>query len=149
MNPKDIVETLNKAADRATSIAIASGTPLRLSKKSTLIANRFVEKNKNGFYDVLTSDRKKIYEDITVFDVAVIVAQRHSLGEISIIEKVLVLESKYAKHRNDMVHYLNCLKGAKSKNDIERMAILEDKFQVSELLARSTRDDISIFKRLK
>jgi len=48
-----------------------------------------------------------------------------------------------------MLNYLSCLKGAKKKHDIERMAILEDKFQVAETLAKSARDSITNFKRIK
>lgn len=61
----------------------------------------------------------------------------------------MALEEKFSKHHTDMLHYLNCLKGAKKNRDLERMAILEDKFQVSEMLAKQARDSILNFKRLK
>jgi hypothetical protein len=41
------------------------------------------------------------------------------------------------------------MKAAKAHRDIERLAILEDKFQVSDTLARNTRDKITNFKRVK
>jgi hypothetical protein len=120
-----------------------------MSKKSTLIGNTFIEKNSNGFYDVILPNKTVLYKDISIFDIAVIVAQRYNSGESSIIKKVLSQEEIYLKHHNDMLHYLNCLKSAKKRHDIERMAILEDKFQVAEMLARNARNGISIFKRVK
>ena len=120
-----------------------------MSKRSTLIGNVFVEKNVKGFYDVLKFDRSLLYGDISVFDVAIIIAQRYNAGETSAIKKVLYLEERFSKHHTDMIHYLHCMKGAKKNHDNERMAILEDKFQVSESLAKITRDKISVFKRIK
>lgn len=149
MNRSRLIDKLDKVTDKAASIAVSRGFPLRMTKKSTLIGNIFVEQNSNGFYDIVVPGRGKIYSDISVFDVAVIVAQRYNSGENSVIRKVLALESKYSKHHTDMIHYLSCLKGAKKNRDIERMAILEDKFQVAEILAKNARDSISIFKRVK
>jgi hypothetical protein len=123
--------------------------PISVSKKSVLIGSTLVEKNENGFYDVLTLDRKILYPDISVFDVAVIIAQRHSNGEFSVIKKVIQLEERFHKYHNDMTHYIHCYRSAKKKNDLERMFILEDKFQLSEIQAKATRDNISIFKRIK
>lgn len=144
-----LLDKLDKATDRAASFAISKGYPIRISKKSTLIGNTSVEKNANGLYDVISPNKTLMYENISVFDVAVILAQRYNSGETSVIKKVLALEEKFEKHHTDMVHYLNCLKGARKRHDIERMAILEDKFQTAEMLAKSARDGISIFKRIK
>jgi hypothetical protein len=144
-----LLDKLDKATDRAASFAINRGYPIRISKKSTLIGNTSVEKNAEGLYDVISPNNTVIYENISVFDVAVIIAQRYNSGETSTIKKVLALEEKYEKHHTDMIHYLNCLKGATKKHDRERMAILEDKFQTAEMLAKNARDGISIFKRIK
>ena len=149
MNRSALLNKLDKATERAASFAISRGDPIRMSKKSTLIGNTFVEKNSNGLYDVILPNRTMLYKDISVFDVAVIIAQRYNSGEPAIIKKVLAQEEVYLKHHNDMLHYLNCLKSAKKRHDIERMAILEDKFQVAEILARNARNSISIFKRVK
>jgi len=149
MDKTALIDKLDRATDKAVSVALVRGIPLTVSKKSTMIGTTLIRKNIKGFYDVLTLDGKVLYEDISVFDVAVIVAQRHNSGETGTIRKVLYLEQKYSKYRSDMLTYLHCLKGAKKKNDIERMAILEDKFQVSEMLAKNVRDHISIFKRTK
>lgn len=145
----DLLEKLDRATDRAAGMAISRGIPIPVSNRSSLIGNLLVEKNKNDFYDVKTFEGKILYEDISVFDVAVIVAQRHAAGETSVIKQVLFLESKFSKYHTDMVHYLHCIKGAKKSRDNERMAILEDKFQVSEQMAKNTRDRISNFKRVK
>ncbi len=122
--------------------------PIPVSKKSVLIGNVFIEKNKAG-YNIVSMGHKRLYENISVFDVAVIVAQRYNLGETSAIKQVLALEDRFSKYHTDMVHYLHCMKSAKKKNDNERFAILEDKFQVAELLARNIRDRITSFKRVK
>lgn len=149
MDRTAIIDTLDKATDRAATFAIQRGLPISISKKSVLIGNTLVEKNASGFYDVLSTDRKVLYQDISVFDVAVIVAQRHSDGEYSTVKKVIYLEERFSKYHNDMMHYLHGYRGAKKRNDIDRMCILEDKFQVAELLAKATRDCISIFKRVR
>lgn len=114
-----------------------------------MVGNIIVEQNLSGYYDIVDPCLGIIYSNISLFDVAVIVAQRYCSGQTSIIRKVLALEGIYSKHRTDMVHYLSCLKGAKKNRDIERMAILEDKFQIAEIAAKQAKDNISIFKRIK
>lgn len=145
----DLLDKLDRATTRAASFAITRGFPIPMSKKSTLIGNTFIEKNSKGLYNVVSSSKSIIYEDISIFDIAVIIAQRYNSGETSTINKVLALEERFAKYHTDMIHYLDCLKSAKKRHDIERMAILEDKFQVAEILAKKARDNISIFKRIK
>lgn len=149
MDRIDLLDRLDKAADRAASIAIHRGSPIQLTTKSILIGNTFIEKNNYGSYDVLGFDKAMLYEDISVFDVAVIVAQRYNVNELGTIRKVLSLEERFSKYHNDMVHYLHCMKSAKKKQDVDRMAILEDKFQLAEQQAKDTRDQISNFKRVK
>ncbi len=129
-------------------MAIQRCEPLSVSKKSVLIGNVCIEKNDVG-YDIVSLNRHKLYENISVFDIAVTIAQRHNSGESSVIRKILILEERFNKHHTDMIHYLNCLRSARKNHDIERMAILEDKFQTAEILAKSTRNEISSFKRLK
>lgn len=148
MSRSSLLEKLDKATDRGAQLAISKGYPIRMSKKTTLIGNTFIEKNTEGLYNIV-SNKKTIYENISIFDIAVIVAQRYNTGEQAAIRKVMALEEQFTKYHTDMIHYLNCLKGAQKKHDIERMAILEDKFQVAEILAKKARDSISIFKRIK
>ena len=149
MSRSSLLEKLDKATDRGAQLAISRGYPIRISKKSTLIGNTFIEKNENGSYNIVSPNKVIIYENISIFDIAVIVAQRYNSGEQSVIKKVLALEERFTKYHTDMIHYLDCLKGARKKHDLERMAILEDKFQVAEISAKSARDSISIFKRIK
>jgi hypothetical protein len=149
MDRPGILEKLNKAADRAASFAIQRGSPIQVSKKSVMIGNVIIEKNELGSYDVLTFDRSALYENISVFDVAVIVAQRYNQHETGVIKQVLTLEERFSKYHNDMIHYLSCMKSAKKRQDLDRMAILEDKFQLAEQKAKDTRDSISVFKRVK
>jgi hypothetical protein len=149
MSNTGLLEKLEKATDRAANLAIQRGMPIPVSGKSVMIGTTMIEKNSSGTYDVLSFNRLPLYENITVFDVAVIIAQRYNQFEFGVIKKVLFLESKFSKHHTDMLHYLHCMKSAKKQNDTERLAILEDKFQTAELLAKNTRDQISVFKRVK
>jgi len=149
MDRLGLLDKLDKATDRAAMFAIQRGSPIQMSKKSVLIGNTFIEKNTYGSYNVLGFDKSILYEDISVFDVAVIVAQRYNVNELGVIKKVLSLEERFSKYHNDMIHYLHCMKAAKKKQDADRMAILEDKFQLAEQHAKDTRDRISIFKRVK
>jgi hypothetical protein len=47
-----------------------------------------------------------------------------------------------------MIHYLHCMKTTKKKN-ADRLAILEDKFQVAEIHAKNIKDQLTLFKRMK
>jgi len=149
MNRENLLDKLDRVADKAASYAITRGYPISVSKNSTLVGNVSVEKNSKDLYNVMTLDKHILYEDISVFDVAVIIAQRYNAGETHIVKQVLALEERFSKYHTDMIHYLHCLKGAAKRHDTERMAILEDKFQVSEILAKNTRDRITNFKRVK
>lgn len=149
MERSDLLENLNIAANKAATYAIQRGSPLSMDKKSIMIGTTLIEKNDFGTYDILSFDRTLLFKNISVFDVAIIIAQRYNLNEHGIIKKVLILEDKFSKHHTDMLHYLHCLKSAKKKHDLERMAILEDKFQQAEQFAKDTRDRISFFKRVK
>ncbi len=148
MSKARLLEKLDKATDRAVSVAIECNIPLPVAPKVILVGNTVVEKNTNRLYNILYNGNL-LYKDILVFDIAVIIAQRYNAGELSVVRKVLKLEEKYAKYHADMVNYLHCLKTAKKRNDSERMAILEDKFQMAELYARYIRDSITTFKRSK
>jgi hypothetical protein len=149
MNKVELIKSLDQATDRAVTYVIQSSYPIPLSKNSMLVGNLFVQKNSNGFYDVYSFNKTPIFENIVNFEIAIILAQQHSMGEKSIVRKILYLEEKYSKYHNDMIHYLNCMKTAKRKNDDERLLILEDKFQTTELLARSIKEKISSYKRTK
>jgi hypothetical protein len=148
MNRDGMISQLDKATDKAASIAIRESMPIP-SKKGVFVGSVFIEKNSKGFYDVLSIGGKLLYPDIAVFDVAIIVAQRHSNEEHSVIKKVLDLEEVYSKNHTEMLYFLHCYKGAKKKRDYSRMAILEDKFSTSEARAKVARDRISFFKRMK
>jgi len=145
----NLLNKLDRATTRAASFAISRGFPITMSKRSTLVGHTFIEKNPVGLYNIISSNRSIIYKDISVFDIAVIIAQRYNSGESETIQTVLKLEERFSKYHTDMIHYLDCLKGAKKRHDIERMAILEDKFQVAEISAKKARNDISVFKRIK
>ena len=148
MDKANLLEKLDRATDRGAHLAINKSMPIQISKKITMIGNTIIEKSENGLFNII-SNKNVIYRNISIFDIAVIIAQRYNSGESATINKVLALEERFSKHHNDMIHYLECLKGAKKRHDTHRMAILEDKFQVAESLARSIRDDISIFKKVK
>lgn len=148
MERTDLLEKLDRVIDKVADLTVQRGQPY-LTKKYVMIGNAFVEKNKKGSYNVLNSDRHILYTDISVFDVAVIIAQRHNQNEAGVIRQVLSLEDKFTKYHTDMIHYLHCMKHAKKSCDSDRMAILEDKFQMAEIHAKDVRDRISVFKRVK
>jgi hypothetical protein len=143
-----LLEQLAKATDKAATLTIQRGMPIT-TKSGAWVGSTCIKRNINGLYDISTLDKKQLFNNILVFDVAVIISQRYSSGEFRTVEKVLVLESKFAKYHADMLHYLHCIKGAKKRRDYDTMAILEDKFQISEIRAKHTRDDIAAFKRVK
>jgi hypothetical protein len=145
----ELMDKLDKATSRGAQLALTKGYPMKMSSNITLVGNTVVEKNSADLFNIISPNKEMIYENISIFEVAVIIAQRYNSGELSVIKKVLALEEKFSKYHTDMIHYLNCLKGARKKHDIERMAILEDKFQVAETYAKGTKDSIFIFKRVK
>ena len=149
MNKNTLLDKLDKVTSRAASIAIDKCYPLRVTNKITLVGGATVVKDINGLYSIITQTRQTVYRDISAYDIAVIIAQRYSAGEIGIIRKVLALEEQFSKYHTDMMHYLNCLRSAQKRHDIERMTILEDKFQMAEILAKKIRNSMLIFKRIK
>jgi hypothetical protein len=149
MNKGAMLEQLEKATDRAASFAIQRGLPVPVSKKSTRIGTCLIEKNKRGRYNITSFTGEMLYEDISLFDVAISIAQNHMEGRTSAIKNILYLQEKFLKYKTDMIHYLNCMKGAKRGGDSERFYILEDKFQVAEQHAKNVRDDLAFFKLTK
>ena len=149
MDRKNLIDKLDRATDKAASFAIERGLPIPAEKSNTWVGKTLIKKNKSGFYDIFSLDKKPLFKDIVVFDIAAIVAQRYTDGELKTVEKVLVLEETYSKYHMNMLHYLHCMKGAKRRNDYLTMAILEDKFQIAESRARKTRDSIVFYKRVK
>jgi hypothetical protein len=149
MDRSKLIDNLDKATDKAASNAIESGFPIHNTTSSAWVGKTFIKKNRNGFYDIFSLDKKVLFKDITVFDVATIIAQRYTSGELRTVERVVKLESEYSTYRTNMMHYLHCIQGAKSRKDYDTMAILEDKFQMAEIRAKRIRNDIAIFKRLK
>ena len=149
MDRPHLIEQLEKATDKAASFAIQRGMPIPGSKSGIWVGNTFVKRNKHGFYDIFSLEKLPLFENIMVFDIATIIAQRYTSGEFTTLKKVLDLEYTYSKHHTDMLHYLHCMKAAKRRNDYNTMAILEDKFQIAECRARKTRDSIVFYKRVK
>jgi len=144
-----LVNKLDKATTRAVEIVVKKAYPLKLSNKFTLVGKTFIEKNNLGLYNVLNQDKQYVIKDISMFDIAVIIAQKYNIGEQSTVKRIIDLEEKYTKYYIDMLHYLNCLKSARKKDDFERMFILEDKFQTAEMLAKDIKNNILNFKRIK
>lgn len=149
MDKPRLLEELDTATNLAASMALKKGVPIPISKKSTLVGNLLIEKNKNGFFNIVNSSKKVLHEDISVFDVAMIIAQKYISSDLSSIKKVLYLEGKFIKYHIDMTHYLHCMKSAKKKKDFERFAILQDKFQTAEMLAENVKNNLNIFKTTK
>lgn len=144
-----LISQLDRATSKAMMLAIQRCSPIPINRNRVVVGNICVDKNKSGFYDILTPDRKHLYKDVYLYEIAIILAQRYAAGDTSAIRKVLALQDRFEKHHLDMLHYLQCMKSAKKKHDIERMAILEDKFQISESFAKDIREKMSLFKRVK
>ena len=142
-------EAFDDALNRAATIAIKNSDPVKKNKNSTYVGSTIVEKNENGLYDIKFINQTMLFENLSSFDVAMIIAQRYNTNEQNIIKQVIALDEKYSKHHTAIVHYLHCFKSAKKRNDIEKMCIFEDKFQVAEGLAKLTKDRIAFFKRVK
>lgn len=149
MNRAELLEKLNKATDKAASLAIQKGIPIPKQSNSTWVGKTLIKKNKLDFYDIYTLENSILYKDIITFDIATIIAQKFTDGQLHTIEGVLELEKTYAKHRTDMLHYLHCMKAAKKRRDYDTLAILEDKFQLSEQRAKNVRHEIYFYKRVK
>ena len=144
-----MLDRIDKATDKIAMVAIRRGTILPVAEKLIRVDEAYVQKSGHGFYNILDCNKDLMYRDICVFDVAVIVAQKYSKGQRMELKKVLALESSFFKYHTDMTYYLNCMKKVKVKKDIERLCILEDKFQMAEVHAKDLRDKISSFKRVK
>lgn len=149
MVDRQLIEKLDKATDNAVRLAVDRSIPLPLSKKISLVGDYIVEKQKNGYYKIDKTDRQEIYKNISSYDVCVILCQRLMSGETGIVKRILVLDDQYQKYRTEMIHYLSCMKGASRRHDYSRMAILEDKFRISEMMAKKIKNSISFFKKTK
>jgi hypothetical protein len=149
MKKKMLIGVLNKATDKAAQLSIQRGFPIPISSKATLIGKLLVEKNKKGNFDIIAPNKTILYENISTFDTAMIIAQKYNSDEHKIVEELLALEKKFSKFHIDMIHYLHCMKSAKKKGQDQKLLILEDRFQMAELNAKNVKDQIAIFKRLK
>lgn len=149
MNKKALLDKLAKVVDKAASIAVQRGTPIKIKQTDILVSNAVVRKNNDGLYDIIAADKNIVYKNIPVLDVATIVAHRYSLGQLRSIEKILDIGNNYAKYCADMLHYLHCMKGAKKRKDYVSMDILEDKYQIAEYRAKRLKQDIQSFKIVK
>jgi hypothetical protein len=148
MEKAKFLNKLDKATDKAAKMAIEQGLPIP-GKEGVYIGNTIVEKNKSNLYNVVSLDHRVLYENISIFDIAVIIAQRYNSSEFGIIEKVLKIENEFTKYHLDMIHYLNCHKSAKKKKDYDKMYILEDKFRIAEQHAKKLKNNLAIFKKVK
>lgn len=141
-----LVDKLNRATDKAVSVARQKCLPIHIDKNTTLIDDIVVAKTVTGLYSV-RSCSGIMYTDISSRDIAIIIAQRYKSKEMGVIRKIISLEKEYSKHKQDMMHYLNSLKKASKKNDDCRIAILEDRFYTSEYRAKLVKNKILVYKK--
>ena len=144
MNKTALLDKLERATNRAAFIAVDKCYPISIDRSTTRMGEITIRKNNNS-YDIFLFE-KLLFEGIFLFDVATIVAKKYINNDIGTIRKILALEEKFIKHSTDMAHYINCIKGAKKKNDLERVFILEDKFRLSEQMAKNVKDKIQILR---
>lgn len=141
-----LIKQLKDATDKAASFVIQRDV-LPSTRPGECIGNTIVRRNKNGFYDIFSLDNALLFENIIALDIATIIAQRYTSCEFSALKKVIDLETVYAKHRTDMLHYLHCMQAAKKRNDYTTLDILEDKFRIAETRATTARDSIVFYRR--
>jgi hypothetical protein len=143
MNREKLISNLETATDKA---ALIFASQKSISKKSITGSNKIIiEKNSASRYDVVAHGAV-IAENISTFDIASAVAHQYNLNQKSIIKKILNLDNTFSKYRMDMMHYLHCMTIAKKRKDIERLSILEDKFQLAEERAKVVRNKLMLFK---
>jgi hypothetical protein len=146
MSHLDFVAALDKTTTDVVASAIMNCNPLPITRRKVLVGINVIRKNRNGRYDIIAIDKSILFKDILVFDVAVIVSKNIN-KENNVIRDVLKLERDYEKHANDISNYINCYKKAKEKNDYDRLAILEDKIQISECEITIAKSRISKFSK--
>ena len=78
-----LIEQLKHATDKAASFMVQRGT----LEPRTCIGSTHIRRNKNGFYDIFSLNNKLLFENIMVFDIAIIIAQRYTSGEFSALIK--------------------------------------------------------------
>jgi len=144
-----MIDRLDKITDKAAVLSITRGTPTPLSKNITRVGTLLIKRNLDGIYDITTLTNDFLYRNISVFDVAITISQKHNQGNMHSIKQILYFQNRFEKFRIDMTHYLHCMKGAKQKGDIERLSILEDKFQIAEESAKNIRRRLLSFKSPK
>lgn len=148
MSRASIIDKLDKVTFKAAIFMRKNRYPVLISEETTALGRTLVKRNSLGLYDIIDAKQNKVFENIIVFGIAVIIAQKHDAGDVESVKKIILLEEKYTKHHTDMTHYLCCMRIAKAKKDFVRMAILEDKFRISEQKAKLIRDKISVFKKI-
>jgi len=150
INKKDkarLFELFENAISKATQLTIQRHQDTIESKKKVQIGNLLVCKNSTNFYDIVDFVTKKIiYENIELYDAAIIIAHQENKNKKFLITEVLKIDKEYSKHTMDMAHYSHCYKIVKKKNNIDRMLVLEDKFQLSEQLSKMVKLKLLKFK---
>ena len=146
-NKSRMVAILGKVVHSAAKTAVTEAQPMVISRKKTLVGSLVVEKEPSHYYCVCRStDSYLLYSGIALYETAILVAQSYVLGKKHNIKYLLGADQDYTKHRTDMVHYLECYKRLKESSDIERMQVLEDRFDISEEYSKIARQTITEFK---
>ena len=143
-----LLVSLDTAIRQAAAKAISKSEPIG-DKNSCIVGSLSVKKNDSGLFEVLNVNKEVLHTNISLYYVAVLVAQKFIAGHRTQIKEILELENSYQKFHNDMLHYLHCYKVAKTRNDTGRMSILEDKFQMSEQHAKKIKEKLDFYKRSK
>jgi hypothetical protein len=151
INDKEkLLSLFDNAIEKATHTTMQNSEPIITANKDTFVGLFLVHKKIDNCYEIRESASKKpLYKDIYLYEAAISIAQRLSKGITNSISEILKIDKDYSKHRNDMVHYLHCYKVAIQKKDIEKMSILEDKFQMSEQLSKLIKNRMSKFKLVR
>lgn len=142
-----ILSLLSVAVNKVAKATVKEGRPLVVSKKDTYVGPMLVQKMSNGTYSISkTGAITPMYENIHLYEAAVLVSQHYERGKVSFVKEILKIDDDYAKYKTDMIHYLACYKQVKQHKDVDRMLVLEDKFYMAEELSKATRQRLSKFK---
>lgn len=139
-----LLDRLSIAVDKAAKLVSQHTSTVNNKKTNITVGNVNVIKHKDTYS--IMSNKTELYKDIPVVDVAIMIAQRHNNKEFKTVDKLLLLVNTFSRYYAEMLTYLHCMKIAKSRNDYIRMAILEDKFHMSEIRAKKTRNEIFIYE---
>ena len=133
-----LLTMLSNAVNTATKAAMKGNRPMVISKRNTIVGPVSIDKIDTGTYTLRRATIiRPLYTNIVLYESAVLIAQAYNRGDRDMIKEILTLESQYVKYSTDMLHYLTCYRAVCARNEIDRMLVLEDKFNTADETVKS------------